>query len=133
MNGRKVLIWAAVLSLVFLAGFVPQSVRAGKLNRDLAQSRQDLAFSNLTNLMGRVFLETTNKNYGIALDLAGKFFTQGRAIANETASSEARQALEKVLARRDQITAALARGDAAIYGSIRDSYRLLLETARNAS
>ncbi|MFB3829275.1 MAG: hypothetical protein ACE15B_21080 [Bryobacteraceae bacterium] len=132
MNGRKLLILAAVLALVFLAGFVPQSVRAGKLHRELAQSRQDLAFSNLTNLMGRVFLETTNKNYGIALDLAGRFFNQGRAMANETSSAGIRQALEKALARRDEITAALARGDAAVYGPIQEIYRVLLDTPSRA-
>jgi hypothetical protein len=61
-----------------------------------------------------MYLEATQKNYGTSGDDAGRFFDQAQRLANGTQDEAFRNVLREILATRDQITANLAKGDAAV-------------------
>lgn len=127
MDRRRIEIWAAVVIVVFLAGFLPQFLRARSLDRQLAEARQKERLCDVRDLLGAVFLQTTLKNYGVASDGVSRFFNQARAVANDTESPEVRSTLEKLLSRRDEVTAKMARAAPEVYGDVQEMYRTLLE------
>lgn len=116
-----------MLLAVFLIGFVPEYVRANRLSGRVEELSRDRSTCELRDLAGRLFLETSMKNYGTALQYASRFFDRARVMAGAAESPQLRQALQEALSRRDAITAGLARGDASVYGPVQDLYRLTLE------
>jgi len=126
MNPKKLLIWAAAFVLVFLLGYLPGVVRSHGLERQLEDSRRAQRLCEVKELAGMVFLETSMKNYGTALQHSTRLYEQVRALTTQPAVADLRGPLDGVLARRDQVTAGLARGDAEVYGPVQELYRTLL-------
>lgn len=121
---NKALIAAAVLIAVFLVGFLPQYVKANRLENELQQSRQSLAGADLRDLVGLAYLQASQKNYGLAAETASHFFSRVREVAS------GRKAIEDLAAGRDKITAELAKGDPAVIGDLQD---LFLKTRQATS
>lgn len=119
---NKIIIIAAVLIAVFLIGFVPQAVKASRLDTELRQSRAALAGAELRDLAGLAYLQANQKNYGLAAETCGRFFNRVRAAAGEAQDAGRRKAIEELLAPRDRITAELAKGDAAAIGDLQDLF-----------
>src|SRR5688572_14640505 len=87
----KLIAAAAVLVVVFLVGFVPQYGRARALRTEvdsgqehIASMQRKLKFAELRDLMGLVYLEMNQKNYGVARQHSTQFFTQARELAGST-------------------------------------------------
>jgi hypothetical protein len=59
---------------------------------------------------GLAFVQTSQKNYGLAAATSNQFFTRARDIANRLPDENGRKALQDLLASRDKITAELAKG-----------------------
>jgi hypothetical protein len=107
-----------LLAVVYLAGWLPERNRrlaaeeraaALQVERDDAQARV-----RATMLLGDVLaLEevVANRNYGQAEQLASSFFDAVREEASRTTDDAVRGALNDVQAKRDAVTAALARTD----------------------
>jgi hypothetical protein len=129
MNRKTLLIGAAVLVGTFLVGFLPEYVRANRLAGQLAGARSTQQLGHARDLLGMVFLQTSLKNYGLAKSYAGTFFDEARALSGQMGSPEANQALQNIVAARDEVTAQLARGDSASYGLVQSLYQSLLEAS----
>jgi hypothetical protein len=119
---NKVIVVAIALVVVFLLGFVPQYARASRLETELRQAREAYAGSDLRDLVGLAYLQANQKNYGLAAETSSQFFRRVRDVANQTPDTGRRKALEDLLAPRDRITAALAKGDAAVIGDLQELF-----------
>jgi hypothetical protein len=128
MNKRVklALVFVAIVAAVFLAGFLPEYLRANGLQQRVQQADQQLAASRVRDLSGMTFLQTSLKNYGLASRYATELFDSAKSLAARTESPDLRQALQTVLAQRDTITAQLARGDQAAYSSVQAAYQTLI-------
>jgi hypothetical protein len=122
---NKVIGVAIALVAVFLVGFVPQYVKANRLDSELRQTREAYAGADLRDLIGLAYLQSNQKNFGLAAETSAGFFNRAREVANQTKDATRRKAVEDLLAPRDRITAGLAKGDAAV---IEDLQNLFLKT-----
>jgi hypothetical protein len=78
-----------------------------------------------------MFLEVIQKNYGKAGEYSKQFFDQAQRIVSSTEDPALRSLLRDILGNRDQITAHLAKGDAAALSEIQLVLSRLEETARH--
>lgn len=138
MNQRT--IWIVCGSLVlgaFLVGFVPQYLktkgvesRLSATHQELNSARDTLQKDELALLIGYVYLETNMKNYGLASQSSSKFFDRARTMAGETSDSDWQALLQSVLAKRDAVTAGLAKGDPGMVTAVQDLFQSTLKRTR---
>ncbi len=133
-SARRVLIVAAAVAAAFLAGLLTQCGKARDLNRSLETARADLNAcqrrddaAGLRDLMGLTYLEVNRKNYGLAQQHASRFFGRMRELRGQTGDPALEAVLNQAAAGRDEIIAALARGDAAVQERVQKIYGDLLE------
>jgi hypothetical protein len=117
---HKIVLWFLLLLAGFLVGFILQYSRLHRVQQELSvstkqfgscQSSQQLA--QLRDTATMMYLEVVQKNYGKAGEYSREVFDQAQQIANSTQDSALRSLLHDTLATRDQVTADLAKGDAA--------------------
>ncbi len=130
---------AAGIVLIFLAGYLPGSSRArraaeesrqasqrlGEAQALLAKTQFDLEVARLRGRLGEVLHETNANNFGVAAENATAYFDGLRSVVNSPqlpAGSEKRVVLEGILARRDEISADLARADQGVKTKLADLY-----------
>ena len=127
-----------VLVAIFMAGYLPGRSRAraaaGETERvserlresqaTLARTQFDLQVARLRGHLGETLHEANANNFSVAADRATAFFDGLREAVNsaQLPAGERRQILETVLARRDEISAGLARADAAVKGELAGMY-----------
>ena len=119
---NKAIVIVVALVAVFLLGFVPQYIKANRLDSELRQSREAYAGADLRDLVGLAYLQANQKNYGLAAETTRRFFSRVPEIANHTQDATQPKAVEDLLAPRDRITASLAKGDAAVIGDLQDLF-----------
>jgi len=119
---NKTIVAAIALIAVFLVGFVPQYVKVKRLENELRQSRQEAAGAELRDLIGFAYVQASQKNYGLTAETSSRFFNRVREVANQTQDANRRKGLEDLLALRDSVTAALAKGDAAVMGDLQQLF-----------
>src|ERR1019366_9726834 len=129
---NKAIVAAIALIAVFLVGFVPEYVKVNRLENDLRQSRQETAGAELRDLIGFAYVQASQKNYGLAAETSSRFFNRVREVANHTQDAHRRKGLEELLALRDSVTAALARGDAAVMGDPQQLFVKVRQVARSS-
>ena len=117
-----------LLIIVFLAGFVPQYIKVKRLENDLSAAKQENALAQLRDLAGLAFVQTSQKNYGLAAGTSQQFFSRTREVANRAPDANGRKAFEDLLASQDKITAELAKGDPEALGDL----QVLFEKTRQA-
>lgn len=122
---NKLLLWLTLLIAGLLAGFLPPHFRSERLESQLASATKqaescqaDQQLSQLRDAATLMYLEATRKNYGTASGYGATFFDQAQRIANSSKDAAVVSLLHEVLATRDQITASLAKGDAAAVSEI---------------
>lgn len=125
--------------LVFLAGYLPGSSQARRAMEEsrhvaqqlheaqdeLARARFDLELARLRGSLGEVLHEANANNFGLAAERATVFFDGLRTAVNSNQlppASERRAVLEKALARRDEISADLARADQGVRAKLAEMY-----------
>jgi uncharacterized protein (DUF2267 family) len=119
---NKIIVAAIALVAVFLVGFVPQYVKANRLENELRQSRQENAGAQLRDLISLAYVQANQKNFGLGAETTSRFFSRVRKMANQTPDASSRKALEDLLALRDRVTAELAKGDAAAMGDLQELF-----------
>ena len=119
---NKIILAAVALVAVFLVGFVPQYIKANRLENELRQSRQENAGAQLRDLIGLAYVQANQKNFGLGAETTSRFFNRVRELANQTPDASSRKALEDLLELRDRITAELAKGDAAAIGDLHELF-----------
>lgn len=107
---NRIVIGAAAAAVVFLLGFVPQFVKARRLEGELRQARQENAVAGLRDLAALAFIQASQKNYGLAAATSVHLFRRAQETAAQSEEPGRKKALEAVLARRDGVTAQLAKG-----------------------
>jgi hypothetical protein len=135
---RKFVLWFVLLIVGFLAGFILQYARLNHAQQGLSASTQQLAscqageqLSQLRDTATAMFLEAVQKNYGKAGEDSKEFFDQAQRIQSSTGDSALRNLLGDTLATRDQITADLAKGDAAALSEIQALVSKIEQTAKH--
>jgi hypothetical protein len=126
---NRVVIVIILLIFVFLAGFVPQYIKVRRLENDLSAATQENAMAELRDLAGLAFVQTSEKNYGLAAATSNQFFARTREIANRAPDANGRKALEDLLASQDKIAVALAKGDPEALGDL----QVLFDKTRQAA
>ena len=133
MNNRVIagVIGAAV---VFLIGFVPQYMKCHRLENELQACRQQNGGAQLRDLIGVVYVQANQKNFGLATETSGKFFNLAHQAAQQSGDPERRKALEGLLSMRDNVITQLAKGDSGVIGPLQqlfDKTRLATMNAAN--
>jgi len=116
---HKLVLWLLILFAGFLIGFILQYSRLQRVQQELSASTKQLGscqwsqqLSQLRDTATMMYLEVVQKNYGKAGEYSREVFDQAHQIASSTGDPALRTLLRDTLAARDQITAALAKGDA---------------------
>ncbi len=135
---RKLVLWFVLLIVGFLAGFILQYDRLHQAQQELSASTKQLGscqageqLSQLRDTATAMFLEAVQKNYGKAGEDSKEFFDQAQRIQSSTGDPALRNLLRDTLATRDQITADLAKGDAAALSEIQALVSKIEQTAKH--
>ena len=135
---RKLVLWFVLLIVGFLAGFILQYARLQQAQQELSASTKQLGscqageqLSQLRDTATAMFLEAVQKNYGKAGEDSKEFFDQAQRIQSSTGDPALRNLLRDILATRDQITADLAKGDAAALSEIQALVSKIEQTAKH--
>ena len=135
---RKLVLWFVLLIAGFLAGLILQYARLQRVQQELSASTKQLGFcqsseqlSQLRDTATMMYLEAVQKNYGKAGEHSKEFFDQAQRIVSSTEDPALRNLLREALATRDQITADLAKGDAAALSEIQPVLFKLDQTAKH--
>ena len=135
---RKLVLWFALLIAGFLTGFILQYARVQRVQQELSASTKQLEscqsseqLSQLRDTATMMYLEAVQKNYGKAGEHSKEFFDQAQRIVSSTQDPTVRNLLRDILATRDQITADLAKGDAATLSEIQPVLSKLEQTAKH--
>jgi hypothetical protein len=135
---HKIVLWFLLLLAGFLVGFILQYSRLQRVQQELSvstkqfgscQSSQQLA--QLRDTATMMYLEVVQKNYGKAGEYSREVFDQAQQIANSTQDSALRNLLRDTLATRDQVTADLAKGEAAALSETQLVLSKLEQTAKH--
>jgi hypothetical protein len=134
---RKFILWLVLLIAGFLTGFILQYARLQRVQQELSATTKQLGscesseqLSQFRDTATKMYLETVQKNYGKAGDYSKEFFDQAQRIVSSTEDSAFRSLLGDILKARDQITAELAKGDAAALSEIQPVLSRLEQTAK---
>jgi hypothetical protein len=118
-------VYAIVLLVTFLLGFVPMWVqaRARASERDAAQ--QALRLSQLENTLASAAIQARRGDYEPAREATSTFYTNLTAELDRMPSEftpAQRERMQALLAERDQLITLLARADPAIAERLADTY-----------
>jgi hypothetical protein len=114
ISPKLVLITLLLLGAAFLAGYVPQRLRADRLEETLRTTTLDLELANIHRDLGNAALEAQRHNFANAQSAAAAFFDGcSRLVQTETFPNEPRTrvALGAYAGERDQLSVQLATGD----------------------
>ena len=135
---RRLVLWFVLLIVGFLAGFILQYARLQQAQQELSASTKQLSscqageqLSQLRDTATAMFLEAVQKNYGKAGEDSKEFFDQAQRIQSSTGDPALRNLLHDILATRDQITADLAKGDAAALSEVQALLSKIEQTAKH--
>ena len=134
----KLVIWLLLLFAGFLIGFILQYFRLQRVQKELSASTKQLEscqssqqLSQLRDTATMMYLEVVQKNYGKAGEYSRQVFDQAQQIASSTEEPALRNLLRDTLATRDQVTADLAKGDAAALSETQLVLSKLEQTAKH--
>ncbi len=134
----KLVLWFLLLLAGFLVGFILQYSRLQRVQEELSASTKQLGscqssqqLSQLRDTATMMYLEVEQKNYGKAGEYSRQVFDQAQQIASITEDSALRNLLRDTLATRDQVTADLAKGDAATLSETQLVLSKLEQTAKH--
>jgi hypothetical protein len=119
---NRLLLWAALLIGGFLLGAVPYGLRASRLEGELRAATDRNRKADLRDQIALAYVQAAQKNYGLAAQTASQYFSRLPEVSGSVDDPARRSDLEKAGSARDSVTAALAKGDAAVLGQLLDLY-----------
>ena len=119
---KRLLVEGILVLAAFLLGFVPQYVKARQLQGQLDNARHELADTHLRDLSALAYVQAVQKNYGLAAETSGRFFTRVRQAANEAGNDTRKAALEGLMAPHDRVMEELAKADPGVVTDLGDLY-----------
>jgi len=126
-NGmQRVGIYAALMLIAFLAGFVPMWLKARESGNTLAATQRTLGVARLQNSIASAALDARRGDYEPARQAASQFYTSLQADIDKgedsTLTPAQREAAQGLFAGRDEIITLLARSDPAAADRLSDVY-----------
>ena len=135
---RKLVLWFVLLIAGFLTGFILQYASLRRTQQQLSVSADQLRscqsrerLSQLRDTGTMMYLEALQKNYGKAGEYSKELFDHAQTLVGSAEDPALRDLLRDILATRDQITADLAKGDAAALLEIQPVLSKLEQTANH--
>jgi hypothetical protein len=122
---NRMIVVGVLLIVAFLAGFLPSYSKGKRLENELREARRENSLAQLRDSACLAYLQTSQKDYGLAAGSSTLFFDRTREVAKQTPDASGRKPLEDLLSVRDQITAKLAKGDP---GALNDLQALLVKS-----
>lgn len=123
---KRLLLYAALLLVVFLVGLVPMWLKSRTNARERDAAQASLRLSNLQNSLASAAIDARRGEYEPARQAASDYFTNLQAELareNDSAFTEAqRNALRTMFATRDDTITLLARSDPASADRLVDLY-----------
>jgi len=123
---RRLIVYAAVLLVVFLVGLVPMWLRSRTYARERDAAQVSLQISNLQNMLANSAIDSRRGEYEPARQAASDFFTKlGTEMARgrDSVFNEAqRDVLRPMFDKRDDTITLLARSDPASADRLVDLY-----------
>ena len=123
---RRVGIYAALMLIAFLVGFVPMWLKARESGNNLAATERTLSVVRLQNSLASAALDARRAEYEPARQALSGFYTSLRADidkGDDSALTPAqREAAQGLFAGRDEIITRLARSDPAVADQLSDVY-----------
>jgi hypothetical protein len=108
------------VGIAFLAGYVPKHSQLRDDGVQIANLNFKLKLAHLRTLAGTLYLQTSERNYGLAAQTSSQFFDQLRSFVEQVNDPRLKQMLTELSKSRDQITAGLATGDPAVLPIVAD-------------
>ena len=132
---QRFVIYAVVLLVVFLIGFVPMWLKARTANNTLVGTEHQLFLARTQNDLASAAIDARRGDYEPARQAVSRFFTSLNEEMNKASSSSytqvQRQALQPLFARRDELITLLARSDPASADRLSDlfvAYRKIMNS-----
>ena len=123
---QRYLIYAAILLIVFLVGFVPMWLKARTATNSLAEAQHQLALAKMQNDLASAAMDARRGDYEPARQALSRFFTSLRGDIDQGVNSSyteaQRNSLQSMLAGRDELITLLARSDPASADRLSDMY-----------
>jgi hypothetical protein len=123
---RRVTIYAVLLLVGFLLGFVPMWLKYRESSASLTEAEQQLNPARRQNTLASAVIDARRGDYEPARQAASDFFNSLRAETdrgNASALSQAqREGVQALFKQRDEIITLLARGDPAAADRLSDLY-----------
>ena len=120
--GKKIGLGALLLVAVFSAGFVPEYFKRSAAESQLKESERKNREAEIRDLASMAYVQASQKNYGMAAQTCGQFFSRLQPLSAERASTTGAQTFDEILGYRDKVTAALAKGDPAVLNDLQAVY-----------
>ena len=123
---QRFLIYAGVLLVVFLLGFVPMWLKARAATGSLIETEHQLVLVRVQSNLASAVIDARRGDYEPARQAASQFFTSLRAEIDKGDTSNfspaQRQGMQSLFAGRDEIITLLARSDPASADRLSDLY-----------
>ena len=123
---RRIIIYAGVLLVVFLLGFVPMWLQARASAGRLAEAERRLTLVRMQSDLASAAIDARRGDYEPARQAVSRFFTSLRAEIDKGDASYFTQAqragVQPLFAGRDEIITLLARSDPASADRLSDLY-----------
>ena len=123
---QRIGIYAALMLVAFLVGFVPMWLKARASNNNLAATERTLGVAQMQNNLASAVIDARRGEYEPARQAASQFYTSLQADIDKGDASglnpAQRTAAQGLFAGRDEIITLLARSDPAAADRLADVY-----------
>jgi len=130
---KRIGVYAVVLLIVFLLGFVPMWLKARSAGIALASAEKQLSLAQMQNSLASAVIDARRGDYEPARVASSQFFTSLLADANKgddsALNAAQRAAVQPLFTQRDELITLLARSDPAAADRLSDlfaSYRKIM-------
>ncbi len=123
---QRFIIYASVLLVVFLLGFVPMWLKARSATSDLVETKHQLVLVSLQSNLASAVIDARRGDYEPARQAASQFFISLRAEIDKGDASNftktQKEGMQPLFAGRDEVITLLARSDPASADRLSDLY-----------
>ena len=123
---QRFLIYAGILLVIFLLGFVPMWLRARAASSSLVETEHQLIMVRMQSSLASAAIDARQGNYEPARQAVSQFFTSLRAEMDKGDTSSytqpQRQGMQPLFAGRDELITLLARNDPASADRLADLF-----------
>ena len=123
---QRLIIYAGVLVVVFLLGFVPMWLKTRTATNTLVETEHQLFLARTQNDLASAVIDARRGDYEPARQAVSRFFTSLREESDKGDSSSytqvQRQAMQPLFAGRDELITLLARSDPASADRLSDLF-----------